>query len=629
MSKVLYYFITFLSLRKKSLFLYLIFKAKLKTGFIRKYVYNQEYGNELYKFSVGSYKHDTNFKSHTLNAEILNSANEIACGVIRLFKSNQSIKILASTDWFAFPEHSVIKPWYELSVNDVLGHDIKLTWEPSRFNWIYDLGLAYKVSGDVQYITAASHLFKSWLDYNPYNNSINWVCAQECSIRALNILLFLDQIDAKINGDMYDFFKMTVDRVALTLDYSIAQDNNHSITESAAIFILSTFLINCTYARKDDKLKYQLLANKGKKTLVNSVNDLTLDDGGFAMYSANYQRVVLTVLTLVEYYRRTHSLPDFSEQYLDNCKALVLSLRDIVDLTSGHSINLGTNDGTILFFNRLGSYLDYRPAIQTASYFFIGKLIYNSESANAGLYSLGIDTKDVEYYFDSFSISESKNYRSWGLTKYQLSIEDCFLFIKYPSYFFRPSQCDLFHMDIWIRGINYLLDLGSYSYNDSGFISSDLSSINSHNTVCVDDIEPMPRLGRFLLGCWPKTNQLDISHSFWSGEYKSIFGYVHSRNISIDGACIYITDTLHHVKNKASLNFNLPSSNWSLYENIISNDDMSIEVEKTSTMDINLISGFESKFYNQVSRIAQFKVVDYPNNETVIIKTKITIKEAK
>ncbi|MBL0433128.1 heparinase II/III family protein [Aeromonas hydrophila] len=629
MSKVLYYFITFLSLRKKSLFLYLIFKAKLKTGLVRKYVYNQAYGNELYKFSVGSHKHDTNFKNHTLNAEILNSANEISWGVIRLFKSNKTIKILASTDWFAFPEHSVIKPWYELSVNDVLGHDIKLTWEPSRFNWIYDLGLAYKVSGDVNYITAASHLFKSWLDINPYNNSINWVCAQECSIRALNILLFLDHIDAEINGDIYDFFKMTVDRVALTLDYSIAQDNNHSITESAAIFILSTFLLNSTYARKDDKIKYQLLANKGKKTLVNSVNDLTLDDGGFAMYSANYQRVVLTVLTLVECYRRTYSLPDFSEQYLNNCKALVLSLHDIVDLTSGHSINLGANDGTILFFNRLGSYLDYRPAIQTASYFFIGKLIYNSESANTGLYSLGIDTKDVGYYFDSFSIPESKNYRSWGLTKYQLSIEDCFLFIKYPSYVYRPSQCDLFHMDIWIRGINYLLDLGSYSYNDSGSISSDLSSISAHNTVCVDDIEPMPRLGRFLLGCWPKTDQLDMSHSFWSGEYKSIFGYIHSRNISIDGACIYITDTLHHVKNKVSLNFNLPLSNWSLYENIISNDDVSIEVEKTSTMDINLMSGFESKFYNQVSRIAQFKVVDYPKNETVIIKTKITIKEAK
>nr|WP_278986418.1 heparinase II/III family protein [Plesiomonas shigelloides] len=624
MSKFFYFFATVLKLRKKSLLLFILFKIKTKIGLIRRRVVRKDYGKDIHVFKIGAHKLNSFYDIDDFNSKILSNAEELRGGKLRLFKSDNYVRNFNS-DWFAFPEHSEIKPWCEIPINSIPGHDIKLTWERSRFNWLVDLGAAYKITGDDRWINLASSWFKDWLNYNPYNYSINWVCGQECSIRALNLLLFFELSGIEINSSMSDFFKLTVDRVALTLDYAVAQDNNHAISESSAIFVLSSFLINSGLVNDKEKTKYKKLSDKSKSTLIKVVRNLTLKDGGFAMYSTNYHRVVLNVLSLVEYFNRTLCLSEFNSEYYDHCKKLVFSLYDFVNENSGKAINLGANDGSLLFFSQIDDYNDYRPSIQVASYFFTGKLLYRDFSANSGLYILGVDFKALDYHeFDNAVFH--RDYKYFGITKYVLTGNVSF-FIKYPVYIFRPSHCDIFHIDLWIGGENYLRDLGSYSYNDNNGISAELASIKMHNTVCVDELPAMPRLGRFLLGCWPSVSKLRVSPSQWTGEYKSVFGYTHAREIKVDNSIIYITDRVCNVKKNISINFNLPFDCWSLSDGRIENSDVTIEFKSSDSMKYDLIDGVESLYYNRLSKISRLFIQVFPTTKFVRVETKITIKD--
>ncbi|MEZ8879530.1 heparinase II/III family protein [Vibrio lentus] len=623
MNKLLYYFITIFRLSYRSLFIFSIFKAKLKFGFIKRRVKQKSYGNSLHIFKVEPYNFTGEYQDHFFNSKIIFQANELKSGKLHLFKSSLFVEG-SPPDWFAFPEHKSTKYWYETPINEIAGHDIKLTWERSRFNWMVDLAFAYKVSGNREWIDLASTWFENWLDNNPYNCSVNWVCGQECAIRTLNLLLFLDQTKMIVSSQMLDFMKMNVERISLTLDYAIAQDNNHAITESAAIYVISSILAKNEQVSTDDKIKYLKLASKGKKTLIERVNTLTLNDGGFAMYSTNYHRVVLSVLSLVEYFCRRYSLDCFDNNHLENCKRLTLFLYELVDRKSGNVINMGANDGSLLYFPQLTEYRDFRPTLQVAGYFFTKQLFFDDKESCTSLYLLGEELDSLDYVIED-NVSNYKDYSSSGITKYSI-LKNVSLFIKYPVYDYRPSHSDLFHIDLWINGKNYLRDLGSYSYNDDNDVSSNLASIKSHNTVCVDNLEAMPRLGRFLLGCWPKTIKKRVSATKWKGEYKSIFGYKHRREVKIEDNIIYIIDDISNVKDSVLLNFNLPFEAWDLSEYGIANEVMSIKVSSSNIVDCSLNDAVESIHYNQLSKISRFSVKVSPTKMTVKVQTKIIIE---
>ena len=56
-------------------------------------------------------------------------------------------------------------------------------------------------------------------------------------------------------------------------------------------------------------------------------------------------------------------------------------------------------------------------------------------------------------------------------------------------------------MDFWLKGENILRDVGSYSYNTVFDQEKNFAGITAHNTIQVDDIEPMIKVG-FLRSNW-------------------------------------------------------------------------------------------------------------------------------
>ena len=129
-----------------------------------------------------------------------------------------------------------------------------------------------------------------------------------------------------------EFVLSHLKRIFVAHRYAISQNNNHWLSEAAAIFIGGAWI-------SEDK--YVVF---GINSLENCINSLVMEDGSFSQYSNNYHRLVVDTLCQVELWRRILNLPKFSSKYYKKCKKAIQWLNDFVDPVSGKSSNLGANE---------------------------------------------------------------------------------------------------------------------------------------------------------------------------------------------------------------------------------------------------------------------------------------------
>ncbi len=66
--------------------------------------------------------------------------------------------------------------------------DVKFPWELNRFHQAVTLGMAYRFTGDEKYTGEFLSQLDSWIEQNPPYRGVNWNCAMEAAIRAVNLL---------------------------------------------------------------------------------------------------------------------------------------------------------------------------------------------------------------------------------------------------------------------------------------------------------------------------------------------------------------------------------------------------------------------------------------------------------
>lgn len=64
--------------------------------------------------------------------------------------------------------------------------DVKTVWDLSRCHFLLWLSEAYQLTGEEKYARRVVELISDWIEKNPYCKSINWTCAMEVAIRAIN-----------------------------------------------------------------------------------------------------------------------------------------------------------------------------------------------------------------------------------------------------------------------------------------------------------------------------------------------------------------------------------------------------------------------------------------------------------
>ena len=84
------------------------------------------------------------------------------------------------------------KDYIQVNLSD--NSDVKFPRELSRSHHILKVSQAYAISKDEKYAKYVVSQLDDWINSNPYMQSINWGCAMDVSIRAVNWIVALSLI---------------------------------------------------------------------------------------------------------------------------------------------------------------------------------------------------------------------------------------------------------------------------------------------------------------------------------------------------------------------------------------------------------------------------------------------------
>ncbi|MEE9903285.1 MAG: hypothetical protein PBU42_12820 [Acinetobacter haemolyticus] len=273
--------------------------------------------------------------------------------------------------------------WYKIPDFDANVGDIKGIWEASRFDWVLNFVLQAQQHND-----EALHVLDAWLNDWCQKNAAylgpNWKCGQEASIRVMHLiagLIGLNQL-TQPSQNIQQLIALHLKRIAPTIDYAIAQDNNHGTSEATALFIGGALLNHVT-----PKPEYKAWRELGHKWLENRAQKLIMEDGGFSQYSVTYHRVMLDSYSLAEIVRQQLNLKAFSDVLYHQLLKATNWLYVLTQETSGDVPNIGANDGARLLAVSATDYRDFRPSVQLASTLFAGQSYYAAQ----GTYDKSLD----------------------------------------------------------------------------------------------------------------------------------------------------------------------------------------------------------------------------------------------
>ncbi|MEZ7206964.1 heparinase II/III-family protein [Pseudoalteromonas sp. DY56-GL79] len=484
------------------------------------------------------------------------------------------------------------KPWFAISDFDAEIGDIKGVWESSRFDWV--ISLSQKAhQGDSDALATLNTWLEDWCCSNPFYNGVNWKCGQEASFRVIHLAVaavILQQAN-KTQPALLSFIKAHLKRISPTIMYAVAQDNNHATTEAAALFIGGSWL---SLNGDVDGRQWQ---EQGRKWLENRAKRLIENDGSFSQYSVTYHRLMLDTYSVVEVWRSAQNLAKFSSECYKKLAAATIWLYTFTDTDTGDAPNLGSNDGAKLLPLANTDYRDFRPSVQLAAALFCNATAYTKDRD----YNLPLRWLKISPPSQYLGDKDSRDFGDGGYC--YLNSSDLQVYLRYPSYRFRPCQCDALHVDIWLNEVNLIRDGGTFSYNAGSHYIDYYGGVKSHSTVEFDQHEQMPRLSRFLLGDWLKTNfkkpftRAQGLQSFAAG-YTDRFGCTHRRFLQLGDGMLRITDEVSGFQDKACLRFRLAPMEWKLIgEKLVSGlctitFSANVEIKR-----VDLVQGKESRYY--------------------------------
>ena len=504
------------------------------------------------------------------------------------------------------PAAASSRPWWEADDFDAQLGDIKDIWDVSRFNWV--LALAQRAArGDTGALAQLNAWLADWVDHNPPYTGYNWKCGQEASIRVMHLAmaaLILRQVDDSLPG-LRALVRAHLARIQPTVGYAVAQDNNHGICEAAALFIGGAWL-----ARDGADDAAHAWMEKGRRQLEERAGRLIAEDGGFSMYSVMYHREFLDALSMAEIWRRAYGLPAFSARYRDRTSRAASWLAACVHPQSGDAPNIGANDGTRLLPLTDTDYRDFRPSVQLACVLFCDARAYGE----TGSWDVPLRWLDIPLPDAVLPIGQSRLYDHSGLAVLKARTEDAQVFVRFPRYRFRPSHADPLHVDLWLDGRNVLRGPGSYRYHAEPEWLDYFPGVAAHNTVQFDELEAMPRLGRFLFGDWlrlvagPVLEEVTGSQDFVAG-YRHASGARHERKVSLRTGKLEVCDTIAGFRHKAVVRWRLMPGAWQVDAAGVSLDQLRLTVQSDGgKADIRLVEGWEARCYGRKTRLPVLEI---------------------
>ncbi len=405
-------------------------------------------------------------------------------------------------------------------------NDIKFTWEPARFGWAYILGRAYILTGDEKYAAVFWERCEEFADSNTPYIGPNWSSGQEAGLRLMALAwcaqIFAGSENIRKNPGKIDWLANLAaahaGRIPGTLIYARSQNNNHLLTEAAALFTAGHCLPNHPMAESWKK--------NGTKWLAWCFENQIDDQGEYVQHSANYHRLMLQTALWVFSVAGKDGFPGGVSSLQSLAKAARWLLNRL-DPVTGQVPNLGANDGALIMPFSSSEFTDHRPAARAAARAFLDEDLAGSDGEEMSLW----------YGQESCKRFCKQNDQGAGIIRGGQS----WATLRAVHYHSRPSHADHLHLDLWCRGENIALDAGTFSYNGQPPWDNPLTSTLVHNTITINGQEQMTRTGRFLYTDWEDSTFLPVENkdpstndscTAQTSAYQR-FGVIHKRKVQV------------------------------------------------------------------------------------------------
>jgi hypothetical protein len=490
--------------------------------------------------------------------------------------------------------------------------DVKFPWELSRFHHAISLGKAYLLSGDEKYAEEFTQQFTHWVEANPPYWGVNWTCAMEVAIRAINLIwaIFFFQ------GSRYfgRHLKVTLSQSILehgryiygNLEYSsryidrsfIPVNGNHYMANLVGLLFISLVFPQFKESKNWFLKAYDEIINETRLQVGN--------DGVHYEYSPNYHRLVLELITLgililrkndialpQDVWDTVAKMTDFAEHYtkpdgeaplvrdIDNGRITILGEESLV----GHKPIIQVSRG-----------LDGRPTCE--------------EPTEDALWLLGLDA----FNHTKIGCGNDGDICSRGFSDsgfYVLRKGQLYMFAICSPVGMRGfcghSHNDFLSFELYAFDKTFLADCGSYVYSRYPKWRNRFRSTFSHNTIVIDghEINAINENELFEIGndVAPRVNSWETSSTcdLLDAEYTLVFG---------DG---------HHVTHQRRFYFDKLNQYWVIKDIVLGQKVRKVETFFHFASGIPVVADGTAGFRTACGQGANLMVIALPPEEIQVV----------
>jgi uncharacterized heparinase superfamily protein len=374
-----------------------------------------------------------------------------------------------------------------LTRND--GSDVRVVWELNRLAQLITLGRAYAATDNQRFSTEFLRQLASWREQNPVGRGVNWNCAMEVALRAINLLasfeLFLraPQLNETELAELLRMFDQHGAHIRRNLEFSHIATSNHYLADVAGLLWLGLMLPELEAAAEWREFGLRELRSEMDKQL--------LPDGADYEASTGYHRLKLE-LFLYSFVLCHLNAIDIDRGYWDKLRAMIEYVRAYLRPDGRAPLIGDTDSGQVLpILRRAGDDHAYVLALGAA-------IFQEARFKNAGarapeelLWILG-----EQGLSDYQALSDGDPPRSQAFPDagtYLLRQDDLYLLFNVSGSGVNGrgshGHNDALSIEVSACGTAFIVDPGSYVYTADLHERHLFRSTSYHSTVAVDGIE--------------------------------------------------------------------------------------------------------------------------------------------